>query len=148
MKTDLAEMAAGQESKLEETKRTSRILTIVMMIATAPRRYQRKHLVEHFEVSERMMDKDIEVIRHGLRLPLARDRSGYYFERMPELPMLQLGFTEALALLTAVQSAQRVSGVATLELASGVARIESLFPNEYVTLLRQFARPLPMIIPS
>jgi predicted DNA-binding transcriptional regulator YafY len=138
------EIWAGEESKLEETKRTSRILTCVMMIATAPRRYQRKHLADHFEVSTRTLDKDFEIIRHGLRLPLVTDKKGYYFERMPELPVLQFGFTEALALLTAVQSAQRVSGVATPELAAAVARIESLFPEEYVLLLRQFARPLPM----
>ena len=109
-----------QEGKVEELKRTSRVLTIVLMIATAPKRYLRKHLVEHFELSPRMIDKDLEIIRHGLRLPLAKDKAGYYFERMPDLPMLRFGFAEALALLTAVQSAQRVSGVGTPELAAAV----------------------------
>ena len=53
--------------KLEETKRTSRILEIVQIIATAPRRYLRRHLAHRFEVSERMIQKDLDVIRHGLK---------------------------------------------------------------------------------
>ena len=53
--------------KLEETKRTTRILEIVRIIATAPRRYLRRDLAQRFEVSERMIQKDLDVIRHGLR---------------------------------------------------------------------------------
>lgn len=128
-------------AKPEEVKRTARILNIVLLIATAPRRYQRKHLVERFEVSPRMIDKDLEVIRHGLRLPLMKDKSGYYFEQMPELPALKLGFAEALALLMAVQSARSVSGLGGPELASAVARLEALFPDEYVAILRQSTQP-------
>lgn len=141
-------MAVGQRegfenlyAKPEEIKRTARILNIVLLIATAPRRYQRKHLVERFEVSPRMIDKDLEVIRHGLKLPLMKDKSGYYFEHMPELPALKLGFAEALALLMAVQSARSVSGLGGPELASAIARLETLFPDEYVTILRQSAQP-------
>jgi len=131
-------------TKPEEIKRTARILDIVLLIATFPRTYQRKHLVERFEVSSRMIDKDLQIIRHGLRLPLMRDQSGYYFERTPDLPMLKLGFTEALALLIAVQSAKGVSGLGGTELASAIARLESLFPDEYTTMLRQLAKPAPL----
>lgn len=131
-------------AKLEETKRTSRILSIVLMIASAPHRYQRQSFVDRFELSPRMIDKDLEIIRHGLRLPLAKDRRGYYFKQMPDLPVLKLGFAEALSLLTAVQSAQRVSGIGTPELAAAIARIESLFPDEYTAMLHQLAKPIPM----
>lgn len=131
-------------TKLEETKRTARILKIVLMIAASPRRYQRKNLVKHFEVSPRMIDKDLEIIRHSLLLPLDKDRSGYYFKATPDLPMLKLGFAEALALLTALQSAQRVSGIGTPELAAAVARLETLFPEEYTVMLRQLAKPTPL----
>ncbi|GIV71279.1 YafY family protein [Caldilinea sp.] len=131
-------------AKPEEIKRTARILAIVLLITTFPKKYHRKDLVERFEISPRMIDKDLEIIRHGLKLPLRKDRNGYYFERTPELPMLRLGFAEALALLIAVQSAKGVSGLGGPELASAVARLESLFPDEYVVMLRQLAKPVPL----
>lgn len=123
--------------KLEETKRTSRILEIVQIVATAPRRYLRRDLAARFEVSERMIQKDLEVIRHGLKLPLLHSPEGYYFEEMPHLPALQYTFAEALALLMAVQAARQVSGVGSAELAAAAARLESLFPPEFAPLLRQ-----------
>jgi predicted DNA-binding transcriptional regulator YafY len=123
--------------KLEETKRTSRILEIVQIVATAPRRYLRRDLAARFEVSERMIQKDLEVIRHGLKLWLSRSPEGYYFEEVPRLPALQYTFAEALALLLAVQAARQVSGVSSTELAAAVARLEALFPPEFTPLLRQ-----------
>ncbi len=123
--------------KLEETKRTSRILELVQIIATAPQRYLRRDLAARFEVSERMIQKDMEVIRHGLRLYLLHSPEGYYFEEVPRLPALQYTFAEALALLLAVQAARQVSGVGSVELAAAVARLEALFPPEFTPLLRQ-----------
>ena len=89
----------------EDIKRVARILNIVQMIATAPRRYLRRDLSTHFEITERMIQKDLEVIRHGLLLPLEHAPEGYFFEKMPRLPTLQYTFAEALALLLAVQAA-------------------------------------------
>ncbi len=118
-------------------KRTSRILEIVQIIATAPRRYLRRDLAQRFEISERMIQKDLEVIRHGLKLPLLHSPEGYYLEEVPRLPALQYTFAEALALLLAVQAARQVSGISSAELAASVARLESLFPPEFTPLLRQ-----------
>lgn len=129
------------ERNLEETKRVARIVRIVQMIANAPRRYQRKELAAHFEVSDSMLKKDMEVIRHGLRLQLERTREGYYFQQIPNLPPLQYSFTEALALLTSIQAAQQVSGIGSPELAAAIARLEALFPNEFLPLLKQMTRP-------
>jgi len=123
--------------RAEETKRTARVLEMVQIIALAPRRYHRRDLAERFEVSERMIQKDLEVICHGLRLPLLRSPDGYYFERMPQLPALQCTFPEALALFMAVQVARRVSGIGSAELTAAVARLETLFPAEFAPLLRQ-----------
>ncbi len=123
--------------KLEETKRTSRILELVQIIATAPQRYLRRDLAARFEISERMIQKDLEIIRHGLKLPLLHLPEGYYFEQVPRLPSLQYTFAEALALLLAVQAARQVSGVGSTELAAAAARLESLFPPEFTPLLRQ-----------
>jgi len=123
--------------KLEETKRTSRILELVQIIATAPQRYLRRDLAHRFEISQRMIQKDLEVIRHGLKLPLLHSPKGYYFDKVPRLPALQYTFAEALALLLAVQAARQVSGISSAELAAAVARLEALFPPEFTPLLRQ-----------
>ena len=123
--------------KLEETKRTSRILEIVQIIAIAPRRYLRRDLARRFGISERMIQKDLDVIRHGLKLSLLHSPDGYYFEKMPRLPALQYTFAEGLALLLAVQAARQVSGIGSAELAAAAARLEASFPAEFTPLLRQ-----------
>lgn len=61
------------DGRTEDTKRVARILNLVQMIAAHPRRYLRRDLAARFEISERMIQKDLEVIRHGLRLPLCRE---------------------------------------------------------------------------
>lgn len=133
MRRNLSDLARHSE----EMKRTSRILEIVQIVATAPQRYLRRDLAQRFEISERMIQKDLEIIRHGLKLPLWHSPKGYYFEEVPRLPALQYTFAEALALLLAVQAARQVSGVSSAELAAAVARLEALFPPEFTPLLRQ-----------
>lgn len=113
----------------------------MQIVSTSPRRYLRRDLAARFEVSERMIQKDLEVIRHGLKLPLRRSPEGYYFEEMPRLPVLQFTFTEALALLLAVQAARQVSGIGLAELTAALARLEALFPQEFASLLRRAANP-------
>ena len=88
-----------------------------------------------------MIQKDLEVIRHGLRLPLGRTREGYYFEKTPSLSPLQFNFAEALSLLLAIQAARQVSGIGSPELSAALARLETLLPREVVSLLRQAANP-------
>lgn len=136
---------AGSE-RPEDIKRVARILNIVQIIATAPYRYLRRDLAARFEVSERMIQKDLEVIRHGLVLPLEHSSEGYYFERMPRLPALQYTFSEALALLLAVQVAQQVSGIASGEMAAAKARLEALFPAEFTPFLRQHGQRMPVTV--
>ncbi len=121
----------------DEIKRTARILELVHMIATSPRRFLRRDLAAHFEVSERMIQKDFNIIKHGLKLDLMHSAEGYYFEAIPRLPTLQYSFQEALALLLAVQVARQISGIASGELAAAIARLEALFPTEFSPLLRQ-----------
>ena len=122
----------GEDDKrrCEETKRTARILEIVQAIALAPRYYRRRDLAERFQVSERMIQKDLEIIRHGLTLSLTNDGDGYYFERLPHLPTTVYSFSEALALLAAARAAQVIPGVNSADLAAAIARLESVFPDE------------------
>lgn len=123
----------------EETKRISRVLELARMIAVNPRRYLRRDLSSRFEVSERMIQKDLDIIRNGLRLSLAHSPEGYYFEDTPLLPSLQYSFSEALALLLAVQAARQISGISSSDLAAAIARLESLFPAEFAPHLRRMA---------
>lgn len=129
------------EAKLEETKRTARLLQIMLMVAAAPRRYRRRDFVKQFEVSERMISRDIELISNITGFNLKGGREGYSFERVPDLPMLHFNVAETLALLNAIRVAKQMSGVNSPELAAVVARIEALFPGELVSLLRQASRP-------
>lgn len=134
----------GLGQPTEEIKRTARILELVQIIAIAPRRYLRRDLAARFEVSERMIQKDLDVIRHGLKLPLSHSPEGYAFDEIPRLPALQYSFSEALALLLAVQAARQVSGIASAELSAAVARLEALFPPEFTPLLRRLVSQ-PMV---
>lgn len=131
--------------KLEETKRVARILQIVQLIAAAPQRYTRKDIAAHFEISVETVKKDLEVIRHGMRLRLESTRGhGYYFVEIPHLPALTLQLPQALALLTAIQGAQQVLGTGSAELAAAVAHLESLFPAEFQGYLQAAVRT-PML---
>jgi predicted DNA-binding transcriptional regulator YafY len=130
-------------SRLEETKRTARILEIVQLIAGNPRRYRRADLAQRFEISERMIQKDLDIIRNGLKLLLCNDRSGYFFDRLPQLPTTPYSFSEALALLIAARTAQLIPGVNSADLAAAIARLESIFPDTFHSLLRDAIERLP-----
>lgn len=131
------------KTRLEETKRVSRILQIVQLIANKPCTYSRADLAERFQVSERMIQKDLDMIRHGLKLELSRKGNGYYFQRLPHLPTTAYSFSEALALLTAARAAQAVPGANSAELAAAIARLEAIFPNEFQPLVREATERLP-----
>jgi predicted DNA-binding transcriptional regulator YafY len=140
MQTDLSD---EPKAKFEETKRVARILEIVQLIASKPRSYKRVDLAERFAISERMIQKDLDVIRHALKLPLCRDRQGYYFEYLPHLPTTAYAFSEALALLTAARAAQAIPGINSAELAAAIARLEAIFPDEFRPLVCEATEKLP-----
>ncbi|MBI1298729.1 WYL domain-containing protein [bacterium] len=124
------------ERREEETNRTARILEIVQLIATRPKQFRASDLAQRFEISERMVKKDIQIIRNALKLALFSSKSGYHFEEMPQLPAVNYGYTEALALLQAAQVARRVSGIDSADLSAAIARLEMLFPTEFRPLLQ------------
>ena len=134
----------GTGQAIEELKRVSRILEIIQMIAVFPRRYRRKDLARRYEISERMIGKDIQVIRHGLRLPLRTSPEGYYFESLPNLPAVQFPLPEGLALLMALQAALQLPGTGSPELTVAIARMEALFPPDFAPLFRALSRPPAM----
>ena len=129
-------IAAGRD---EEIKRTSRILQIIHLIALRPRRYRAKDLAQHFEIGERMIKKDLQIVRHGLRLSLRPSSEGYYFAETPQLPSVAYSFTEALALVQAVQVSRQVTGISSSDLAAAVARLIALFPPEFSRFLQRLS---------
>lgn len=124
----------------DEFRRVARILEIIQYIATRPGWWKRKTLAERYELSERQIQKDLDIIRHRLGLPLIHDGTGYTFERIPKLPSVQYTFPEALSLLLAMQSAQEVSGIGSPDLAAAIARLQSIFPPEFSALIAQINR--------
>jgi len=124
-------------------RRTARVLEIIQQIATRPRYWSRRKLAEHHEISERMIQKDLELIRYRLGLPLRRKDGTYYFEHLPQLPTMTYSLAEALALLIAARAAQAIPGVNSAELAAAIAKLESIFPPEIGRLAHEATDTLP-----
>lgn len=128
----------------EETKRISRILELIQIITAGPGRYRRRDLAARFEISERMVQKDLEVIRHGLKLALGRSTEGYRFDDLPRLPAVGFSFAEAVSLLLAVEAARRNTGIGTADLEAAVTRLRGLFPPEFARHVRALGKPAAM----
>jgi predicted DNA-binding transcriptional regulator YafY len=127
----------------EQIRRTARILEIVQQIAVASHQWSRQRLAEYHEISERMIGKDIELIRYRLGLQLEHDGQAYYFERLPQLPTTAYSFEEALSLLIAARTAQTLPGVNSANLAAAIARLETIFPDELQMVLHEATETLP-----
>jgi predicted DNA-binding transcriptional regulator YafY len=132
--------AGGRDNQI---RRTARVLEIIQQIATRPGFWTRKKLAERHELSVRMIQKDLELIRIRLGLPLVFENGAYLFERLPQLPTTTYSFAEAVALLTAARLAQAVPGINSAELAAAIARVESIFPDTLQPLLREATDQLP-----
>ncbi|MBC7361204.1 MAG: WYL domain-containing protein [Candidatus Aminicenantes bacterium] len=133
----------GGGGRLEEIRRTARLLDIIQNIAVAPRRWTRKALAARYEISERQIQKDLTIIRYRLHLDLQNEGDGYYFRSIPRLPTLSYSFSEALALLLAARVGQTLPGIDSSELSSAIARLESLFPKETIPLLKAVTEDIP-----
>jgi predicted DNA-binding transcriptional regulator YafY len=98
--------------------------------------WTRGALADAFEVSERQITKDLDVIRHGLRLDLQYQRGGgYYFESIPNLPALSYSLSEALAIYLAAEAGRRMVGIPQEDLSAALARLGSIMPPEMTPLL-------------
>lgn len=78
-----------------EERRLGRILALIVLIAEDPGRWTRAELAERYEVSERMITKDLALMRHaGLRIGKHNPgsntsaRAGYYFVTDPAPALL------------------------------------------------------------
>lgn len=126
-------------SRFPETTRIARVLRIVGLISTQPRSWTRARLAGHFEVSERMITDDIQLIREGLGFDLQADRGvGYYFTSVPRLPSVSYTLSEAVALILAAQSARRLRGIPRPDLAAAIARLKTVIPPQLQPILQEF----------
>ncbi len=123
---------------LAETKRVARLLDIIARISARPKVWTRRALAQAFEISERRLQEDLDIIVHRLRLPLAHCRSGYFFRQATPLPAVTFAFGEAVALLLAAGVGRTTAGVDSAELATALARLEHAFPPELRHLLSHF----------
>jgi predicted DNA-binding transcriptional regulator YafY len=88
-------------------------------------------------VSERTIDKDLELVRHGLGYELARTATGYVFMREPAIQSLQLSTAEALALVLAAQQSLQTGTTDRSALASALTRLEDALPPQVAQHARQ-----------
>jgi predicted DNA-binding transcriptional regulator YafY len=127
-------------SKLPETTRIARVLDIVWRISTSPSYWTRRRLADAFEVSERSITSDLDLIRHRLMFDLQNERGkGYYFATMPKLPSVSYSVPEALALILAAQVGRQFSGIPQHDLSSAVARLTSVIPAELRAMVERLS---------
>lgn len=136
--TDLNQLTGSD--KPDEIRRVARVLQIIQYIVARPGYWSRKALASQCEISERQIQKDLDIIRYKLNFSLQHDGKGYCFERVPRLPTIAYTFAEALALLLAFQAAQQISGINSPDLAAAIARLQSVFPPEFLPLFNQISR--------
>lgn len=137
---EIANIGDGRDIQI---RRTARVLEIIQQIALSPGQWSRRELSQFHEISERTIQKDLEIIRVRLGLPLIHDGTAYSFERLPHLPTAAYSFSEAVALLMAARAAQTLPGINSSELAAAIARLESVFPDGLRPLLREATDQLP-----
>ncbi len=125
------------------TRRTGRVLKIIQQISGTPRYWTRQRLARHYEISERMITKDLEMMRINLGFKVKSDGEGYYFVDLPQMPTTNFSLPEAIALLTAARTAQAIPGINSGELATAIARLESIFPDDMRPYLRDVLDRLP-----
>lgn len=134
------------EARFEETKRIARIFRMVQLISAQPSQWRRAVLAEHFEVSERQIAKDLDLIRNGLRLKLERGPAGYAFSVAPQLPAVTFSFGEALAMYLAADAVRVVPGIDAAELLAALARLGAVFPAEIQRALARRALSIPAAV--
>lgn len=138
----MAEFVAWDDGarRLPETTRVARILDIIWRVSAAPRQWTRQRLAEAFEVSERMITEDLQIIRNRLRFDVRSERGqGYYFVSVPQLPSVTYSVPEALALILAAVAGRQNPGIPQGDLASAIARLASVIPEELRAVVQRHA---------
>lgn len=131
---------AMSHGRMQEVRRVARLLRIIGWVGAAPHRWTRRALAEHLGVSERQIDNDLLIIRHGLCYEMGHNRGGYAFTRVPELPPVQYTPGQALTLLTALHLARGNGAIDGDDLAAALARTEAALPEGMAELVSELRR--------
>ena len=115
--------------------RLSRIWAIVEHIAENPGTSRRK-LASRYSLSERQVQEDLRVIREELRFPLVR-RKGYRFSAGIDRVVLDLSFSEARALISALKIAGLDQSIPQDPLRSLLSKLPAVFPLHLQPLIRK-----------
>jgi predicted DNA-binding transcriptional regulator YafY len=115
--------------------RFRRVWAIVEHIASNPG-CGRRELAEHFSLSERQLQADLNVIRMDMSLPLVR-RQGYRFLPAPEPPEGRFDFADAQLLALALSHAA-TEGLASPEHVRALAaKLPDVFPSHLRPVVRR-----------
>jgi predicted DNA-binding transcriptional regulator YafY len=106
--------------------RIRRVWRIVEDIAQEPGK-GRRDIAETFEISERQVQEDLNLIRADMRLPLVRHQ-GYRFEAPRDGHRPTFTLREAQLVLLAVRQLAREPAVHQPELTALLSKLPSLFP--------------------
>src|SRR5581483_9974589 len=129
---------AGEgRGRLEETKRVARLVELATLLASQPGRWPRARLAERFEIGERQIARDLEILRNGLHYQIERTPGGYVIQGAPPLPPLVVTMPEALALALAAGLARDTGDVDAGTLGAVLAKLDALLPPDALGLLRR-----------
>ncbi len=129
---------AWDGGRLEETKRVARLIRLATLLTTQPRRWKRAELAVRFEIGQRQVARDLDLLR-GLGYTLRATHQGYAFDNAPVLPALSLTVPEVLALALAASLARDSGDVDPATLGAALARLDTLMPVAARPLIRQAA---------
>ena len=124
------------EDRLEETKRVARVIKLAALLTAQPGRWRRASLSARYEVGERQIARDLELLR-GCGYAIRHTPGGYIFEHAPTLPALSLSVPEVLTLALAAGLARDAGDVDTATLGAALAKLEALVPPGALGLLRR-----------
>ncbi len=127
----------GDERKAEETKRLARVLRIAGRITSQPHYWRRPQLAAEFGVSDRSIDRDLELLR-GLGYEITHSKTdGYAFARTPALPPVLFSLPDVLALTLAAELARDSGDIDTASLGAALAHLLNALPKAGRPLLQR-----------
>lgn len=115
--------------------RLSRIWAIIEHIAEHPGT-SRRELADRYALSERQVQEDLRVVREELKFPLVR-RKGYRFASADGQSTLDMTFSEARALISALRSATNDRNSPHEALKSLMSKLPAIFPIHLQPLIRK-----------
>ncbi len=122
------------------TYQMARIIKIASLIHNEPRRWTRPRLAAHLRVDKGTIQRDIDLLR-GMEIQINPcGKQGYEMTSDFFLPIPNLNFEEALALITAARFYQAAEGEQAIEvLNSAIHKITSNLPKQTNETLSQIA---------